>query len=133
MVCEKLLIIVSLYDRLMTKVVKVVKSLRIGLSGNSSSDVIKLKKNIHTIAVGIQGMQERCVYMSPECAGLSTGDLHEEDYHPSRGQAYRYRGCCRLRLVSVAGRSQREQGYAGLDAEKRRHYAKRLQRVHGGY
>ena len=69
------------YDRLMTKPAKVAKSLRIGLSGKSSIHVIKLKKNIHTIAVGIQGMQERCVFSHPECAGLSTGDLHEEDYH----------------------------------------------------
>jgi hypothetical protein len=80
-VSAKPLIICACYDGLMTKPAKVAKSLRIGLSGNSSTYVIKLKKNIHTIAVGIQEMQERCVFSHPECAGLSTGDLHEEDYH----------------------------------------------------
>jgi hypothetical protein len=105
-VSAKPLIISARYDRLMTKVAKVAKSLRIGLSGNSSIDVIKLKKNIHTIAVGIQGMQERCVYKSPECAGLSTGDLHEEDYHPNKRKAYRYRGRSRLRIAVDASRRQ---------------------------
>jgi hypothetical protein len=105
-VTAKPLIIGASYDGFMTKMVKVAKSLRIGLSGNSSNDVIKLKKNIHTIAVGIQGMQDRCVYMSPECAGLSTGDLHEKDYHPNKRKAYRHRGRSRLRIAVDASRRQ---------------------------
>jgi len=56
----------------MTNVAKVAKSLRIGLSGNSSIDVIKLKKNIHTIAVGIKKCRK----------GVSQATLNALDYQP---------------------------------------------------
>jgi hypothetical protein len=105
---KKLFIVRSRYDGLMTNPCGVARSPRMGLSGKTATRVIKLKKNLHTIAPGIQGMQDRCVKTCRECAGLSTGDLHEEDYHPFSCQAYRNRGCSGLCLFRDAEFGRRE-------------------------